>query len=806
MRLLPALTSRYKPLTRPPKEHPMNLPASALGTDASAARLAAAERTRAVTGPRCRGLVGRSVASLVVTGIAALGLSATAALADVCPNAALRARNQSSALPDCRAYEMVTPAFKEGFTSVDAPTYTDDVVAFRSNGNFAGNGLGATVNQYVARRSATGWETTSPQPSGPDYGADISSGAEALSADLGSSLWEMRRFDQPTDLVDYYIHAPDGAFIRIGPGVNPATAPPSSPGSAPANGPELLPSVSDDLSHILFRVLAFQAFPGDTTVDALSLYEYVGTGNERPRLVGVDNAGHLISSAGTCSGGLSNDGRVAFFAPACAGNVWARIDGTTSIEMSASECTRAPSSPAGGCTGSDDAQMVGKAADGSRAFFTTTKQLVNGDTDPTTDIYACDIPAGTPTPIVPSNPCAALREVSGAAAGANVQNVARVSRDGSSVYFIAQGVLAANLGVTDAAPVAGENNLYVWQKNAEHPSGATTFIARVDGVGATAATDDGRYFAFSTPTPLVTTGPGADTDATDDVYRYDARSGAILRLSTSTSGDGGNDPSTGVLFRGDFGRTRAMAADGRTVLFETSEQLSPSDTDLASDVYEWRDGHLSQITSGGAKESAISAAGNDIFFLSSQPLTDADGDTNFDIYDARSGGGFAIGESASCGESDCRARPSAPPTLATPPPASAPGAGGVSDVDPVFALKKVTVAQRKQLARAGQVTLTVSINTPATLTATASAALGGRSVGVGSTRRVLPVAGTFKLKLNLTQKARRQLTTRGRLTVKITVRDSKVALPQSTTLRLTHVKTRSSLGKQATSASEKSHS
>ncbi|HEV7494690.1 hypothetical protein [Baekduia sp.] len=744
------------------------------------------------TPPKDRDLPRRRRArNAVIAGIAAaigsLAMTAGPAVADDCPNATLRAQNNSTSLPECRAYELVTSPFKEGFAIVNQPTYTDNAVAYTSLGNFAGNGMGALGNQYVARRTATGWQTTASNPSGPDYVSSFSArgGAEALSADLGSSLWLMRRTNQSDDLMDYYLRTPDGVFTRIGPAANPATRPPGSPGTGspfPLDSPGV-PNVSSDLSHVVFGVPPTVAFPGDSSTGTI-LYEYVGTGNDRPRLVGVDNTGALVSTGGTCANGISNDGRVVFFQPPCGGTVWARINGTTSIHMSASACTRV-------CTGSDDAGFQGMAVDGSRAFFTTSAQLVDGDTDQTSDLYACDIPPGTPAPVVPFNRCAALTEVSGAATGADVQNAVGVSKDGSRVYFFATGVLASNHGFHDAAAVAGDHNLYLWQKDAAHPSGETVFVGKVD-LSFSAVSDDGRYLAFSTSDALVTAGPGADTDTAADLYRYDAQTETIQRLSTTTSGAGGDQAGADVVFNG----PRAMAADGRTLVFQTSEQLAPHDTDTASDVYEWHDGQVSAITTGGAQESAISPSGNNVFFNTSQPLTAADSDTNFDLYTARINGGLDLTQPTPCTEDQCRAASSAPPALATPPP-NVSGGVAVPDVDPVFSLRAVTVAQRKRLAATGRVTLTGAANTPGTVSATATVTIGGKLVGVGSARRVMAAPGTFKLNLELSKRARTQLAAKGKLAVKITVRDSKVALPRSTTLKLTHAKTKNRAAKSS---------
>lgn len=604
-----------------------------------------------------------------------------------CSNEALRAENNSLGLAECRAYELVSNPFKEGFVPLPE-AYTDDGgFAYRSTGNFVGDGMGSAFNQYVATRSTTGWATASSNPSGPTYAGGI---AEGQSADLRSSLWLMRRAEDSTNVSDFYVGKPDGAFTRIGPSANPATIPPGPPGTTSTAKSGVVVGSSADLSHVLFTLFSELGYPGDTSGGISSLYEYVGTGNERPELVGVDNASQQISVTNTCANMISADGRVVFFTPSCgesAAEVWARIDGTTSIDASASECTRTAADPGGPCSGPAEDTFQGASANGSRVYFTTTQQLINGDTDQTNDLYACDIPPGTPAPVGLTNPCSSLTEVSGAVTGADVDGVVRVSDDGSRVYVVAQGVLASNLGTNDATAVAGDHNLYVWKKDATHPQGQITFIASLGPSDAdlwaaelpgrlsrrpAQTTADGRYLVFNASTQLLPT----DTDRAQDVYRYDTDTGTLLRLSTDTFGTGGNEPGLDSTVDVEPGlKSSVMSADGATVVFLTEETLSPSDINGQLDVYSWHDGHVSLISSGRAFPAStnrsfagITASGSDIFFNITARLTPADGDTTADIYDARVGGGFSFSKVQPCSGEACQ--PSAAGPVVAPAPST----------------------------------------------------------------------------------------------------------------------------------------
>jgi len=682
---------RVKTTSTAPATPPTDL--STPGTNTTSSKDPSMRQTPAIHRPagsrpsRLRRLAGAlgTLASLTIAGLA---LGVTPALADNCPNAALRAENNSTRLPECRAYEMVTPLYKEGFP-VLFPTYSDEgSVAYSSPGSFAGSADGNAFNAYLATRSAAGWSTEASGPPEDIYNVFTPGGSGTRSGDLRQSLWSISRRDVPGDEFGLYLRGPDGSFTRIG-----------------DLGLAGIVAASADLSHVVF----WGGFKS-------GLSEYVGTNNEGPpATVNINNTGQFIPDS--CPDHMSPDGRVIIFtaeSAACdigagAGQVWARVGGTTSVEVSRSECTRSSGDPGGACNAAADAVYAGAASDGSRVFFTATQQLVNGDTDQTNDLYECDIPPGVPAPVGTANPCSSLTEVSHNATGANVENVVHVSEDGSRVYFVAQGALASNLGTNDAAPVVGDNNLYVWEKDAAHPAGQTTFVAKLEAndISSAQSTADGRYLVFDTSNRLL----ASDTDEATDVYRYDAGTGALLRLSTDTSGTGGNAPGIGAELA--FPRSNrphaAMSDDGSTIVFETTEALSPADTDAVKDVYEWREGQVSLISNGGAggafgTEGAIgiTPSGRDIFFLTKQPLTAGDSGTEADIYDARVGGGLPVSTSVPCSGEACQGAPAPQPQ---PPGTSAsaafngPGSSPAAEAPPANPKPKSQTAAQK-LAKA----------------------------------------------------------------------------------------------------------
>jgi hypothetical protein len=88
-----------------------------------------------------------------------------------------------------------------------------------------------------------------------------------------------------------------GSFELVGPVVAPGHVSSNGASGEPQTGGPV--GASADLSHVLLSVWASgkQAWPGDSTVEGGdSLYEYAGTGDREPVLVGVNNEGRLHGS------------------------------------------------------------------------------------------------------------------------------------------------------------------------------------------------------------------------------------------------------------------------------------------------------------------------------------------------------------------------------------------------------------------------------------------------------------------------------------------------------------------------------
>jgi hypothetical protein len=722
------------------------------------------------TAPASRRTAKGARIALLAT-LALSGLATGTASAAECPNEQLRAENNSTQLPNCRAYEQVTPTYKQGIRA-EGPSLRNDgnAMSFKSTGNFAGSNQGLSFNSYLSQRGAQGWSTEPTAPGDDEYESEA--GLVTSSADQAEQVLELRRVTQSSIGRGYYLRRSNGAIAEIGPITSPAseiTPPGESEGQ---NQPEFI-AASADLSHIVY-------LPFSSTLD-----EYVGTGNSAPSVVNRDNFGttlECVVSGGNRLGApaMSRDGSRIFFGCLEAG-AFTRVDATSTIALSSSQCTRTVGDPGGACNEAASAGLVGIAADGSIAYFTTSQQLVNADIDEGQDLYACRLPAGSIAPQGNINPCPSLEPVSvtGTGGGANVVEVLDISEDGSRVAFVATGVLSgANTNADGESAVEGANNLYVFEQGATE--GSTRFVADLcSGAGMSGsavdvrcppspgaadgipelqmAPADGRFMVFTTSARL---GAG-DTDEAQDIYRYDAETGSLARASSGHAGysNNGNAPATNANING---RT-VLSENGSRVFFTTVEALTPQDTNGQGDVYEWENGQVNLISDGvdpgGSNLVQASASGDDVVFETQAHLTWQDGDTVQDIYDARVDGGFAApGASTTCVGEGCQG-PSGPMiALALPGSATASGLGDlVSGLLPVSTRKLSVLSARTIVGSSGALKIRVP----------GKGGLVVSGLGLKPAQATVFGAGVVSVRILLTRKARASLSAKRTLKTKV---------------------------------------
>lgn len=675
--------------------------------------------------------------ALVVFATLSVQAPGTAAAAG-CANEAIRAEQgpAAQALPECRAYELVSPG------STPLVSSSEEAVSFGARAADDGNAMAyfsyypfqgspSSGFFYRARRGAAGWslEAMSPQllPGATgkviceagelNYSGDLSVSVLRIGRDLKQDFPEETFCGQPQeDVVPGESRGFANLLRRATPGapyelLNGLTAAP--PGASPANAQ--FQDASDDFSHVVFGEearLTPEAPPG------YNLYLWVGgtvrlvsfLPNGTPvrgdlagatlHRAGNQEVGGILNGTARITNAVSSNGERLFFYSD--GNLYLRENagqpptatGPCSEEERGRACTlQVDASRGAGNSGGGVFQYAG--ADGSRVFFTDESRLTNPSSAAAgkPDLYEYEV-----------EPRVITDRTLGASEAADVRGFSGAAEDGSRLYFVAKGALTgAQQNAHGEIAQAGQPNLYLLEE------GGLTFIATLDpgsdrsawnseltrqqpgeaprGSASTLATrtsPDGRFFAFNSVRGL-TGGPAG----TRQIFLYDAESGSLVCASCLPGGGAPQGPSaipspiSTTELESSAYLPRGLTDRGQ-LFFTTTQALLPADTDGVSDVYEYDRGQLHLISDGaGAGPSAFfdaSVGGSDVFFATSDALVRSDTDNGLSLYDARIGGGFAEPPAppppCAAGES-CRSAGSGAPPTGTPVTSTHAGPGNV---------------------------------------------------------------------------------------------------------------------------------
>lgn len=536
---------------------------------------------------RCGALFRMGAPAGAMASAAAIGaiVCAAPAGAETCPNEQLRRESRSLALPDCRAYEMVSPPDKLGgavkldsqsssATGLTQMSADGNRVVFLSYDAFAG-APGLLVDNYESDRTPSGvWESENITPA-PDSQAQISQNAGAIdgSDDLATTItattasFDPLDVDGPTSLfggaLDVYARSPNGNVSWTSRGNSDA------PDADPSNATYL--GRSADASHIVFSTSEPNLVPpasGPSQLAGGNIYDRTAG---HTYLVGVDDSGSLTSACGAGEpvgvSGVSSQGDVAFVSPDPAGgsdpscsepaHIYLRVGDDTTLDVSSSQRTEPePGEPS-------PVTFQGIARDGSRVFFDSPDRLTD-TANVGGGLYEYDVAHRALHELVADSGAGILKNfVSGNPSLSG-------SSDGSRIY------LTSTLQLTSEAPAGG--GIYLLDNGVPHyvgPPGYSEVEASGDG-STLAELSTERQTAY-------------ENNGFAEVYVY--REGAVGLVCASCSIDGTAPTGSASFTRAEtVDYPRNVTADGRRIFFESPDQLTSADANASVDVYEYEDG------------------------------------------------------------------------------------------------------------------------------------------------------------------------------------------------------------------------
>ena len=565
------------------------------------------------------------------------------------------------ALPDGREWELVSPASKngariEGFTQA---AENGTAVVYHSSNPIVNNPPGnPEEDPVISTRGSNGWSSQDLSAAHEvPSGASVSPEDFTFSSDLTSSIIQSRPgYSEPRKPLYVRNDATD-TYEAL---VTPENVQPAIRAGIEEHGPvgNQFEGASPNGAHVVFESTEALISGAPTGIEAKggALYEWTA-GHLQLVSVLPDDTPYI----GTIGGGqgrdssndISGDGSRVFWeaSPPNATNssnkhlYMTDLSTGKSVQVDAAQGVEESE----GESGSDGAFRTA-SSDGSEVFFVSGRRLTadstaDGAEDDDLYVYDAEAPEGERlTDLTVDRDEGETADVRGAVLG--------TSEDGSSVYFVATGVLASGENPGGEQAVSGTDNLYL--DHNEDGSWTTTFIARLatadggDWAGGPTGENvyqslgdltarvspNGRYLAFMSERSL--TGyhnVDAISGAHDqEVFEYDASSDRITCVSCNPSdarpvgiydynlpvdqerthseewlagsipgwrSSGGN---------ASYYQPRYLSDSGR-LFFNSPEAYVPQDTNGKEDVYEYEPDGVGGCGSGNGAEGVTALDG-----------------------------------------------------------------------------------------------------------------------------------------------------------------------------------------------------
>jgi hypothetical protein len=644
-----------------------------------------------------------------------------------CPNAQVRLETNSSYLPDCRAYELVSPGDAGGILltwSAPPASSATQPARFGYSGVFGvlpGDvGLPPNVlgDLYVAERTTSGWKTKYvglPSNMVLEQGGPPSSGPGRPGGVLTDpSLSNFMVWN--TGTIGYvcpcsegsmapYILDPTGSIIeRLPSNLD------QVPGGVDFKG-DVKPS--SDFSHVFFSSRGPAFVEGAPVAEPGAAYDdNRETGEVELISTAPGGGGPVLKDPEAPESGdfirfpavSPNGSHVLMSTAAATGRHLYMHSGGGTVDVSLGKDGK-----------NHGVEFNGMTGDGSEVLFSSREQLTDDDHDSSQDIFAWH-EGGTVTRISAgilgtgdTDECdtkwttkcdASVVTISpvGGPIGLEVTSDNIFSDSNGEVYFYSPEQLDGVRGLL------GKRNLYVYHEGQvqhvatleveKEPFEPTRALTRIQ------VSPTNEHAAIVTNSRITS----YDNHGFAEMYSYDVDQRKLICVSCVPSGDA---PTANVTasYNGLF-----MSDDGRT-FFATKDSLVDRDINGLRDTYEYVGGRPQLITTGLATRDTglqgyfvaglvgVSHDGVNVFIANYETLVSEDHNGQFlRFYDARSGGGFpADAPPAPCAAADeCHGADSSPPVAPEITSGAKLGTGGNAATEKHKKPKKCTKQQKKK--------------------------------------------------------------------------------------------------------------